>query len=72
MLTHSDHGGLLLIIDDSADNIKLLSTILHEDADLILATNGNKSLSLAKERSHNPADAIDLAESSCQDLQSGS
>ena len=50
MLTHSDHGGLILIIDDSVDNIKLLSTVLHEEADLIFATNGKKGLSLAQER----------------------
>ncbi len=50
MLSNKGNDGLILVVDDSVDNIKLLNTVLQEEAEVIFATDGEKGLALARER----------------------
>lgn len=47
MITTTTPKGLILIIDDSVANIRILTKLLAPQADIIFATNGQEGLLMA-------------------------
>ncbi len=50
MSTEQNEHGLILIIDDAVDSIRLLSAMLRDQAEIIFATSGAAGLELARTR----------------------
>ncbi|MGO2354271.1 MAG: response regulator [Marinomonas foliarum] len=54
MFTQEQHKPLILIVDDTPENIDVLAATLRNDYDLKIATNGKKALQIAQQSSPKP------------------
>jgi len=60
IIEHSTEKPLLLLVDDSAENLQVLNTLLKDDYRLKLAKNGAKCIEIAQQQSQPDLILLDI------------